>query len=685
MIRSLVAVLVVAMPLTACQLQGGSVTGRVVDLDGKPIAAVQIRHGSLRTSTGVDGRFRLSLPAGPGWLEASRAGYASALRPVQPGLPLLLRLSPADSDTLVLHAVGDVMAGRRFFSGDSMTHQAPQLLPGDGVAAHQRLLQAVQPLLARADLTLLNLESPLLPDPVAERQGFRAAAFHPTKDYVFASSLALPAALQRAGVDMVGLANNHIFDALESGLTSTLETLQLAGYRPGTGMFGAGSTMDEAWRPAVRNVGGRPLSVLGCTTIHGSQHPISYVASAEQSKAGAALCEVRRLNAAVRAARGLGPVVVMLHGGNEYQSEPTPPMAQMADVARRAGATLVLIHHSHVLGGFQWDGRSLVALGLGNFLFDQTLWSTFPSQLLEVHLHRGVVQRVIVYPLLLHRYRPHPAAGELAGWILRGIAAKSAAPWVIQDDVMELDVSAQAQQQTRWLSVAAGSQPSRLWSFNSHATVCGWRGDAPLELGRSLLAVGSFEDQLVGARSGEGVLWALFNNDQRVERSAARSGSYGVRLRRSAMHRQPVLLRPLHRVAVQPGERLTFLAWLRGPAGSTPRVQISWYGALRGPSVARVMRSVPLRTHGRWQPVRLDLQVPEHVVAVSPAIALDPPGAGQQWLDLDDVELVRWQPPGERREQPADWLRSRGAGSLCLKRLQWRGQDPQPLALQAWP
>jgi poly-gamma-glutamate capsule biosynthesis protein CapA/YwtB (metallophosphatase superfamily) len=684
-IRGLVGVFILVMPLTACRFQAGSVSGRVIDLAGKPIAAVQIRHGAVRTSSGADGRFRLSVPAGPGWIEASRAGYASALRPVQPGLPILLRLSPADSETVVLHAVGDVMAGRRFFSGDPSTHQPPQLLPGDGVAAHQRLLEAVQPLLARADLSLVNLESSLLPDPVAERRGFRAPAFHPTTHDVFASSLALPVALQRAGVDIVGLANNHIFDALDPGLTSTLETLHLAGFRPGVGMFGAGATVNQAWLPAVRTVGSQTFSVLGCTTIHGSQHPISYVASAEQSKSGAALCEAKRLQASVRAARALGPVVVMLHGGNEFWSEPTPPIAQMADVARRAGATLVLIHHSHVLGGFHWDGRSLVALGLGNFLFDQTLWSTSPSQLLEVHLHRGVVQRVIVYPLLLHRYRPHPAVGELAGWILRGIAAKSAAPWVIQGDVMELDVSAQAQQQTRWLSMPAASQPSELWSFRSQATVCGWRGEAPLELGRSLLAGGNFEDQLVGARSGEGALWALFHNDQRIERGAARSGTYGVRLRRSAMHRQPVLLRPLHRVPVQPGERLTFLAWLRGPAGVTPRVQISWYGALRGASVARVTRSIPLPPHRRWHPVRLDLQVPEHVVAVSPAIALDSPGFGQQWLDLDDLDLVRWQQPGGMRSQPADWLRSRGAGSLCLNRLQWRGQDPQPLALQAWP
>ena len=71
-------------------------------------------------------------------------------------------------------------------------------------------------------------------------------------------------------------------------------------------MFGAGATVNQAWLPAVRTVGSQTFSVLGCTTIHGSQHPISYVASAEQSKSGAALCEAKRLQASVRAARALG-------------------------------------------------------------------------------------------------------------------------------------------------------------------------------------------------------------------------------------------------------------------------------------------------------------------------------------------------------------------------------------------
>ena len=90
-------------------------------------------------------------------------------------------------------------------------------------------------------------------------------------------------------MDLVGLANDHIYDALDRGVTSTLETLRLAGFEPGQGMFGAGFTLQQAWRPAVRVVRGGALSVVGCTTIHGSQHPISYVASASQHKGGACI------------------------------------------------------------------------------------------------------------------------------------------------------------------------------------------------------------------------------------------------------------------------------------------------------------------------------------------------------------------------------------------------------------
>ena len=231
------------------------------------------------------------------------------------------------------------MAGRRFYIPEAGSPQSPLLAHPDFGFGHARLLESISPLLRQADLTLVNLESPLLADPVAERLGLRSQRFHPSKDWVFASAPGLAVALRRAGVDELGLANNHIYDALEPGLQSTMAVLQQAGFRAGVGFFGAGDTPDQAWRPSVQRVRGMSISTLGCTTIHGAQHPWSYVASVEQAKGGAALCEPARLAAAIRAARQHGPVIVMVHGGNEYQAEPTTPVAELVQIARRSGAS----------------------------------------------------------------------------------------------------------------------------------------------------------------------------------------------------------------------------------------------------------------------------------------------------------------------------------------------------------
>lgn len=666
----------------------GLLRGRVVDLQGQPVQGVELEVAQRSTRSGADGRFALAVPRQPSWLQARARGYLPALRPVLPGAGALVRLSPDDGHTLVIRAGGDVMAGRRFYTPEPGSPQRPLLWPGAGAAAHSRLLELVSPLLSQADLTLLNLETPLLADPLAERQGQRSPRFHRTKDYVFASAPGLAFALRQAGVDLLGLANNHLYDALEPGLHSTLAVLAQAGFRPGVGSFGAGATPELAWRPAVRSLKGMAISTLGCTTIHGAQHAVSYVASNEQAKGGAALCEPARLARAVQTARRRGAVIVMVHGGNEYQSDPTPPMAEMVALARRSGAVLVLNHHPHVLGGLRWDGRSLVADSLGNLLFDQTLWPTFPSLLLELQLRHGRLQRVTGYPLLLHGFRPHPAVGDLATWILAGVAARQPGPWLLESGVLEADLAGRARSRLVWNDLSGAAEATALWQVPAGSHFCGSRRITRLELGRDLIGVGRFEDELLGAMPGAGALWSLTHQDQQLDPAAAHQGRYGVRLQRRRYNRQPVLLRPLHRLPVRPGQALSLLAWLRGSSGAAARLQFSWYESRRGASQARISRAIPLRRPGHWQPLRVDLQVPAHSVALGVAIALDPPRQGQAHLDIDEVALVHWLPPAAGLRRGAEWLRTRGrGGSVCIAsaRLPGGGEPGSGAALTAWP
>lgn len=687
------------LALGACRgraVRGNTVVeGSVVDLEGRPLRGVQIAVSQWSSRSGANGSFRLRVPPQPAWLQARLPGYLPLLRPFLPGQPLQVRLTPDDGETLVIRAGGDVMAGRRFYTPEPGVSAPPLLSEPDFGSGHAGLLDPIRPLLSQADLTLVNLETPLLAEPVAERRGLRSPRFHSSKDYVFASAPGLAVALRHSGVDVVGLANNHLYDALEPGLISTLATLQLAGFQPGVGLFGAGATPEQAWRPAVQSVRGAWISSLGCTTIEGSQHPLSYVASDIQAKGGAAACEQTRLGAAIERARVRGPVIVMIHGGNEYQQDPTAPVAAMVHTARQSGATLILNHHPHVIGGLRWDGRTLVADSLGNLVFDQTLWPTFASLLLEVQLRHGQVHRVIGYPLLLQRYRPHLAVGALADWILSAVVSRQPGPWVLNSGLLEADLKGQGVVQHRWQALKApGSVPAdpreaALWQIPAGASFCGVRGNDALELGRDLIGVGRFEPELLGRdpAAGPGGLWRLAHHDQVLAADAAHQGDFGVRLQRWAGQRKPVLLQPLHRVPVRPGQRLSFLAWIRGTAEARVRLQLSWYGGRRGPSQARLVQPVGLHHPQQWQPVRLDAVVPDHTVAVGPAIALDPPPWGQSRLDLDDVSLVDWQAPGVGQRAGPGWLRAQPVGRVCLRSvtLPAAARAIPSLALRAWP
>ena len=666
--------------------RGGALYGRVVDLEGRPLKGVELEVAHRSTSSRSDGSFQLFVPSQPSWLRARARGFLPVLRPVVPGSLGLVRLTSDDGHTLVIRAGGDVMAGRRFYTPEPGSPLKPLLQLGDSVEGHRRLLEPVTPLLAQAHLTLLNLETPLLADPVEDPRGQRSSRFHPTKDFVFASAPGLAMALRHAGVDLLGLANNHLYDALEPGLHSTLAVLQDNGFHPGVGYFGAGFTPKEAWRPAQLRRGDQLISTIGCTTIHGAQHPLSYIASAQQDKGGAALCEPSRLAQAIQLARHRGPVIVMVHGGNEYQGDPTPPVAEMVQIARRSGATLIFNHHPHVLGGLRWDGRSLVADSLGNFLFDQTLWPTFPSLLLEVQLRQGRIVRVTGYPLLLHGFRPHVAVGGLAEWILAGVASQQPGPWLMESGVLEADLGGRAVHQRRWSAIAEHDHPA-IWQLPTGARLCGSKRVTRLELGRDLLGVGRFEDELLGAEPGVGALWSLPHQDLRVNSSSAHQGRYGVRLLRRFHNRQPLLLRPLHRVPVQPGQRLSLLAWVRGTPAAKARVQLSWYGNRRGESHARLVQPVPLVMPPRWQAVQVDAVVPDHTVAVGLAVALDPPENGQAHLDVDDVALLHWQAPADGLRQGANWLRAQGRGSVCITNavLPGAAHSTVPLALRSWP
>jgi poly-gamma-glutamate synthesis protein (capsule biosynthesis protein) len=207
-------------------------------------------------------------------------------------------------------------------------------------------------LLAAGDLALVNLETPITsrhsPEP---------------KRYVFRADPAAAEALRSAGIDAVSLANNHSMDHGRAGLADTVTAARAAK----VGVFGAGATIDEAFRPWRANVRGVRIAVFGFSQVD----DLAESWTAGPQRAGMAMAfDTDRAVRAVSAARADSDlVVVMPHWGTE--GDPCPSRRQQ-DFARRmadAGADIVVGAHAHVLQGEGRLGSAFVAYGLGNLLW----------------------------------------------------------------------------------------------------------------------------------------------------------------------------------------------------------------------------------------------------------------------------------------------------------------------------
>lgn len=223
-----------------------------------------------------------------------------------------------------------------------------ELLGPDGA----RYLEAVAPLLDRADLVIGNLETPLCDQSTAI----------PKTGPNFMCDPALAAMLKAQGFDGFALANNHILDQGVEGLDQSLRVLDAAGLP----YCGAGLTHEAACRPAVFTRGDDTIGVFNFAE--------GEFAQSQGDGPGTARLDAFWSEERVRRARTQFDIIlVVLHIGNEYQ--PIPSGVSM-DFCRRmiaAGADAVVAHHAHIPQGTERFQDKPIAYNVGNFLFGYPL------------------------------------------------------------------------------------------------------------------------------------------------------------------------------------------------------------------------------------------------------------------------------------------------------------------------
>lgn len=628
------------------QIRTESITGIVVDDSGEPIADATLeflREGSnMATELTTNGRGHFESEfARPMWARVSHPAYTTRIRAVEPGSEHRFRLS---ADTVSLSFAGDVMFARRFYE-ENHDPTAPRFRidENDRLNDHREILRYVSPLLETADITSVNLETPLT------TTDWR----HPTKTYTLPSHPVAAEALADAGVDYAALGNNHTFDALSTGLEETVDTLD----EVDIDCSGAGSSSDEAWQPAYVERDGVTVALLSCTPIVGLSNELHWSADRPREdhtvrqggqtrtvpgEAGVAEPTPDRLYDRVeRANSDADVVVVQIHGGEAYRRESGKRIEQLSDAAADAGADLVVNHHPHVTGGLEYRGETLVAWTLGNFVFDQEFWETLRSYVLNVEIDANGVERVSIEPILLEGYIPKGVTGEPRREIIRETAGLSSDEFAVLDDVLEDP----AQLPDR--SVAP-DDPFVIESEGAiHERVSGALDEivshtGTVRVGRDRLLTGEFKDPIVDNQRYEGALWRYGRGSTPTTGAGLGfDGSGGARLSRRADNEDRAFLSPRHRLRVHE-EQYTLTTRYRSNADEYAEILVSWYDDRSGNSFTSTAQGLP-DTDGDWTRFTLDLQAPANASHVDVFAFLEPPeDGGTREVAFDGIRLIEW-------------------------------------------
>jgi poly-gamma-glutamate synthesis protein (capsule biosynthesis protein) len=253
--------------------------------------------------------------------------------------------------------------------------------------------RAVKGLLA-ADIVFANLETPVT------TRGTKTP-----KTWNFRARPDDLKIVRAAGVTVVNVANNHVWDYGEQGFLDTLRALEMGKWQ----YVGAGRDRARAEEVRLFAFEGLTVGIVGLTSTHPEE------AWAKPGKPGVAYSDFDRIPDIVRRAKKKCDVlIVSFHGGTELADDPNDIQKAVAHAAIHAGADLFLGHHPHVLQPVEmYEGRPIV-YSLGNFLFVSPSPLTRPEAIARATLSKRGVVRLTFTPLDGNWGRPKPASPEVA-------------------------------------------------------------------------------------------------------------------------------------------------------------------------------------------------------------------------------------------------------------------------------
>ncbi len=576
---------------------------------------------------------------------------------------------------LTLNFVGDIMIARRYEDDGGIVETG-------GVAAIFE--PTIEILGHNADLTIANLECVMTIDGVE----------HPTKSVTYKGHPDYIPGLAEAGIDLVTLANNHTLDYGLVGLQNTQQGLNDANILHS----GSGADSEEAYQPIFTNTKGVSIAWLANSDRTGQYNNAQPYLHAGYDKPGFAYLTPYYLLQQIDAVRDVADLIVMeMHAGSEYSTSPgsdydrlipgsllddwiAPPeltehmdqpnetdedesYTPLVDVphmwdrdirhfAIDSGSDLVVVHHPHIIQGFEAYNGGLIAHSLGNFVFDLNYHETFPSVILNAEIDASGFSAYSVNPVYLDDYIPVPATGALGLHLLDYLARKSrdldTYLYVDRDNVIAsvwLDTLSMPRTQilnrhglelqlqgSNWVS-----NPVEIHKIGNLSSLSlSARDNWEYRLGRELLWYGNMEEE--GSTQ-----WNLNSSDEWLDVTEAHTGARSIGQHRSSSAGDNIITNLENRIRLDATKTHHVSGWIKTQNGSTVKVEVRYYSG-RTTSFSLATHALNNGVVGTrdWTYFHQELNPPSTATYFDIRLNSDAPGFGDGYAWFDDIHITEW-------------------------------------------
>lgn len=262
----------------------------------------------------------------------------------------------------------------------------------DGTYNYTSVMGGAQSFVSAADYAICTMET-TFPD-TTEYSGYP----------MFKSPASLATSLKSFGFDMINTASNHCMDSLQAGLVRTLDVLDQNGLDH-VGTYRSQEERDKNNGILVKEINGVSVAILSFTygtnaiPVTGFEYVanifmkdyLTTVSDIDYDMLDSDMAEARALNTDM--------IIVMMHWGNEYYTEPVDYQKELADYIFKEGADIILGGHCHVPEPMELrrvtdnegnEKTGFIAYCLGNFVSCQDDKYTDLTAVLNIDIQKNL-------------------------------------------------------------------------------------------------------------------------------------------------------------------------------------------------------------------------------------------------------------------------------------------------------